>query len=130
MTGQSWKRQNALNKSWTFNFDLSYFWYPLRYRVIQYLIHETIGPSRGKLLASVRAFYHINGALLKLIRYTLCFIFAYQSNSIPLYGNSISRIMLYTYNNNAMNDNFQMNAGDFLVPTADYFAQHCFISLD
>ena len=32
------KNLNLLNKSWTFKFDMSYFWCPLRYRVIQYLI--------------------------------------------------------------------------------------------
>ena len=32
------KLLNSLNKSRTFNFDLSYFWDPFRYRVIQYLI--------------------------------------------------------------------------------------------
>ena len=32
------KSLNLLNKSWTFNFDLSYFWYPLRKRVTQCLI--------------------------------------------------------------------------------------------
>ena len=29
---------NSLNKIKTFNFDLSYFLYPFRYRVIQYFI--------------------------------------------------------------------------------------------
>ena len=32
------KVQLLLSKSRLFNFDLSYFWYPLRYRVIEYLI--------------------------------------------------------------------------------------------
>ena len=32
------KRLDFLNKGKIFNFDLPYFWYPIRYRVIQYLI--------------------------------------------------------------------------------------------
>ena len=32
------KSLNLLNKSWTFDFEFMYFWYPLRYKVIQYLI--------------------------------------------------------------------------------------------
>ena len=32
------KSLNLFNEIWTFNFDLSYFWFPLSYRVIQYLI--------------------------------------------------------------------------------------------
>ena len=49
-TSQSWKCLYLLNKSWTINFDLSYFWYPLSYRVIQYLIwklSDMIKMSRG-----------------------------------------------------------------------------------
>ena len=40
MTGQSWNKSKSilLYKSWTFKYDFIYFWYPLRYKVIQYLI--------------------------------------------------------------------------------------------
>ena len=40
------KSLNSLNRSRTFNFDMSYFLYLFRYRVIQYLI--------GKLLDIVK----------------------------------------------------------------------------
>ena len=80
------KHLNLLTKTLTFNFDLSYFWYLLRYRVIQYLIGNSLvvanmsqeGLVVASLLISVRViwtvtFCYINGggALLKLNSYTL-----------------------------------------------------------
>ena len=75
---------NLLNKSRTFNFDLLYFWYPLRYMIIQYLIGKLsdmvkIGKESlvmAALQVSVRAswkvtIYFINRALLKLNCYAL-----------------------------------------------------------
>ena len=61
-TGQSWKRLILHNKSQTFKFDLSYFWYPVKYRAIQYLIGKVSdmvnmiqeGSIVTALLASVR----------------------------------------------------------------------------
>ena len=34
------KSLDLLYKSWSFNFDLTYFWYPLRYKVIPYLVEK------------------------------------------------------------------------------------------
>ena len=78
------KSLNLLNKSWTFNFDLSYFWYSLRYRIIQYLIGKLSDMVKidedssfmAALLASVRVSWkvticYINGALLILNWYPL-----------------------------------------------------------
>ena len=80
------KSLNLLNKSRFFNFDLSYFWYPLGYRVLQDLIGKLLDMVKmgqeslvvAALLASVRAswkvtIYYINGALLILNRYALYF---------------------------------------------------------
>ena len=78
------KSLNLLNKSWSFNFDLSYFWCPLRFSVIQCLIGKFLDLVKmgqdsfvvAAVLASVRAswkvtIYNINGALLILNRYAL-----------------------------------------------------------
>ena len=78
------KSQNLLNKSWFLNFDLLYFWYPLRYRVIQYLIWKLLdvvkmgqeGLVVAALLISFKAswkfkIYYINRALSKLNCYAL-----------------------------------------------------------
>ena len=75
------KRLNLLNKSWTFNFDLSYFWYSLRYEAIHYLIGKVLDMVKMSqegsivivLLVSVRTswivtIYYINEALLILNR--------------------------------------------------------------
>ena len=78
------KVQLLLSEFRLFNFDLLYFWYQLRYLVIQYLIGKLSdmvkmdkkGLVVAALLASVRTswkvtIYYINRALLKLNRYTL-----------------------------------------------------------
>ena len=113
----------SLNESWTFNFDLSYLWYPLMYRVIQYLIEKLLDMVKifqvrlvvAALLASVRAswkvtIYYINGALLKLIHYTLyvtekCSIFTSpqwlsifsQYNRITIVYQDIGKIRIQKY---------------------------------
>ena len=71
------KNLNLSNKSWIFNFDLSYFWYPSRHRVIQYLIAKLLNmvkmSQEDKIVAalstSIRmpwkvAIYYINKACL------------------------------------------------------------------
>ena len=78
------KSLDLLNKSGTFNFDLSYLLYPLRYKVTQYLIRKLSdmvkmgieGLAVVALLISVKAsqklkIYYINRALSKLICYAL-----------------------------------------------------------
>ena len=70
------KNQLLLSKLRLFNFELSYFWYPLRYRVMQYLIWKLSDIVKNReeglvvaaLLASVRMskkvpIYYIKGAL-------------------------------------------------------------------
>ena len=77
-----------LLKSRTFKFDMSYFWYPLNYRVIQYLIWKDLDMVKmsqeesvvAAPLAYVRTswkltIYYINGVLLILFckpLYLLC----------------------------------------------------------
>ena len=78
------KRLDLLDKSRIFNFDVSYFWYPFSYKVIQYLngkLSDMVKLGQedlvvAALLASVRiswkvTIYYINGALLKLNHYAL-----------------------------------------------------------
>ena len=78
------KLQLLLSKFRLFDFDLLYFWYPSRYRVIQYLIRKLSGMVKmdqeslvvAAFLISVMAswklkIYYINRALSKLNCYTL-----------------------------------------------------------
>ena len=78
------KNQLLLSKFLLFKFDLWYFWYHLRYRVIQYLIGKLSdmvkkgqeGLVVAAFLASVRTswklrIYYINRALSKLNCYAL-----------------------------------------------------------
>ena len=73
-----------LTKSWSFNFDLPYFWHSLRYKVIQYLIRKLSYMVKmgqevlvvAALLISVKSsrklkIYYINRALSKLNCYAL-----------------------------------------------------------
>ena len=56
------KLTNLLNENRSFNFDLPYFWYPLRYRIMQYLISKLTlvvnmsqeGQGMAKLLSCVK----------------------------------------------------------------------------
>ena len=79
------KFQFLLSKFWLLNFDLSHFWYHLRYRVIQYPIEKLLdmvkmgqeGLVVAALLESVRTswkvtIYYINSALLILKWKPLC----------------------------------------------------------
>ena len=83
---------NLLNKNWAFKSDLSYLWYFLRFRVIEYLIKKVLvvvniiqaGLVLASLLAPVRTFwkvliYKINEALLILKRTPLHFRLEFNS---------------------------------------------------
>ena len=107
------KLLNSLNVSRTFNFDLSYFWYPFRYRVIQYLIGKLSDMVKmgqdslvvAALLASVRTswkvtIYYINGALLILNRYALYYLLVLGLGRRPLLGaggvaKSLEQLLLF-----------------------------------
>ena len=71
------KHLNFLNKARNFNFDLTKFWYPSRYRVICYLIGnlllviKTVKKSKLKHHSWKIPICYINGALLILNCYEL-----------------------------------------------------------
>ena len=74
------KSLNLVNKSWNFNFNVSFFWYPLRYSVEHYLIGKLLDMlqicQESLVLASpLKSFkttsrrmtiYYINGGLSEL----------------------------------------------------------------